>query len=120
MFAYLTGNGDAHAKNFSVLQDSQGEWRPAPAYDLATSQPYGGTTMALFIGGRTSGDVSGRQFVTLGAQLGLPERASRRVIAELVERSPAWRDRLDELPFGLDKVHTLRRVVAYRARQLGQ
>jgi hypothetical protein len=30
-FAYLTGNGDAHAKNFSVLQGLDGEWRIAPA-----------------------------------------------------------------------------------------
>ena len=31
-FAYLSGNGDAHAKNFSILEN--GEWRVAPAYDL--------------------------------------------------------------------------------------
>ncbi|MGH8960008.1 MAG: type II toxin-antitoxin system HipA family toxin [Jatrophihabitantaceae bacterium] len=57
-FAYLTGNGDAHAKNFSVLQSLDGEWRVSPAYDLPSSQPYGDTTMALSIGGR-SGASSG-------------------------------------------------------------
>jgi serine/threonine-protein kinase HipA len=33
-FAYLTGNGDAHAKNFSVLQGLDGEWRVSPVYDV--------------------------------------------------------------------------------------
>lgn len=28
VFAYLTGNGDAHAKNVSVLQQPSGEWAP--------------------------------------------------------------------------------------------
>lgn len=56
VFAYLSGNGDAHAKNFSVLQDEAGEWRPSPAYDVPSSQPYGDTTMALPIGGRSWGD----------------------------------------------------------------
>jgi serine/threonine-protein kinase HipA len=29
-FAYLTGNGDAHAKNFSVLRSADDEWRVSP------------------------------------------------------------------------------------------
>ena len=32
-FAYLTGNGDAHAKNFSILRVGD-EWRASPAYDV--------------------------------------------------------------------------------------
>lgn len=120
VFAYLTGNGDAHAKNFSVLQGVDGEWRPAPAYDLPSSQPYGDTTMALSIGGRTSGDFSGQAFIALGDRLGLPERASRRVIVDVVARSAGWLDLLDELPFGPDKKRKLRRVATYRAHRLGQ
>ena len=42
----LSANGDAHAKNFSVLQQPDGEWRVAPAYDVPTSQPYGDSTLA--------------------------------------------------------------------------
>ena len=34
LFAWLTGNGNLHAKNISVLQQPSGEWRLAPAYDL--------------------------------------------------------------------------------------
>src|SRR5205823_4030239 len=52
-FAYLTANGDAHAKNFSVLQRLDGEWRVSPAYDLPSTQPYGDHTMALPLEGKT-------------------------------------------------------------------
>lgn len=38
-FAYLTCNGDAHAKNFSVLR-RKGEWRPTPMYDVPNSYVY--------------------------------------------------------------------------------
>lgn len=31
VYAILSGHGDAHAKNFSVLQQPDGEWRVSPA-----------------------------------------------------------------------------------------
>jgi serine/threonine-protein kinase HipA len=117
-FAYVTGNGDAHAKNFSVLQTGDGEWRPAPAYDLPSSQPYGDSTMALSIGGRSSADFGADNFVVLGQGLGVPERATRRVLAEIVDRSRLWVDTLDQLPFDSGRTRELRRVVDHRLRRL--
>ena len=46
LFAYVTGNGDAHAKNFSVMRDLSGRWQPAPAYDLPSTVPYGDHRLA--------------------------------------------------------------------------
>ncbi|EPC04167.1 hypothetical protein L861_02320 [Litchfieldella anticariensis FP35 = DSM 16096] len=34
IFNVLVGNSDGHAKNVSLLQDEQGRWQVAPAYDL--------------------------------------------------------------------------------------
>lgn len=34
IFNLLSGNSDGHAKNISLLQDTQGRWQVAPAYDL--------------------------------------------------------------------------------------
>lgn len=34
LFNFLFSNGDAHLKNFSVLETSRGDFRLAPAYDL--------------------------------------------------------------------------------------
>jgi serine/threonine-protein kinase HipA len=118
LFAYVTGNGDAHAKNFSVVQTSDGEWRVAPAYDLPTSQPYGDTTLALSIGGRSSGDFSGEEFMTLGARLGLPAQAVRRLIDRTRQRSSAWIASLDELPFDSGQTRKLKRVAMHRLDRL--
>ncbi len=117
-FAYLTGNGDAHAKNFSVLQQRDGEWRVSPSYDVPSSQPYGDTTMAMSINGRAGGDFSASDFVSLGAHLDVPERAVSQVLRDLTDRVDAWQDGLDELPFDRGQIAKLRRVIGYRRRRL--
>jgi serine/threonine-protein kinase HipA len=38
MFNYLFSNGDAHFKNFSLLETAQGDYRLSPAYDLLNSR----------------------------------------------------------------------------------
>jgi serine/threonine-protein kinase HipA len=117
VFAYLTGNGDAHAKNFSVLQQSTGEWVPTPGYDVPSTQPYGDSTLALSVNGRTS-DPANKDFLALGATLGLPERASRRVLAQQVERVEGWLPLLDDLPFDVGVRRKLARVVLHRRERL--
>ncbi len=118
-FAYLTGNGDAHAKNFSVLQATDGEWHASPAYDLPTSHPYGDTTMALSVAGKTREDIGRTEFVSLGATVGLRERAVARLLDDLLARMPLWFDRLGELPFDGQRIHNLRRATRYRRDRLG-
>ncbi|MFF0718872.1 type II toxin-antitoxin system HipA family toxin [Micromonospora sp. NPDC003816] len=117
-FAYLTGNGDAHAKNFSVLQGPDGEWRISPAYDLPSSYLYGDKTMALSIGGRSGGDFRAADFVGLGKTLGVPERAVRRVLTGITERADAWLDELLSLPFDEGRLTKLGRVIRFRRGQL--
>lgn len=38
IFNYLFSNGDAHFKNFSLLETSFGDYRLSPAYDLVNSR----------------------------------------------------------------------------------
>ena len=38
VFNYLFSNGDAHFKNFSVIETSMGDYRLSPAYDLLNSR----------------------------------------------------------------------------------
>lgn len=56
-FAWLTGNGDLHAKNVSVVASPDGEWRISPAYDLPSTVPYGAYTTALRLQGPGPGAV---------------------------------------------------------------
>lgn len=114
VFAYVTGNGDAHAKNFSILQDVHGRWGPAPAYDLPTSQPYGDNTLALSVGGKRDGNITGRRYVELGTGLGLNEASARRTVDRVAAAVETWLPDLDELPFDEGRLTKLRRVIARR------
>lgn len=118
VFAYVTGNGDAHAKNFSILQDEHGRWGPSPAYDLPSSQPYGDHTLALSVAGKRDGNIPGKRFVELGKGLGLPERASRRVVTTIADEVDRWLPGLDVLPYDVGKVKDLRRVIKHRQEML--
>jgi serine/threonine-protein kinase HipA len=84
-FAWLTGNGDVHAKNVSVIGEG-GEWRVAPAYDVPSTVVYGDVSMALPIGGRKRG-LSRKRLLGFAASIRLPERAAVRIIDELLTRT---------------------------------
>ncbi len=116
-FAYLTCNGDAHGKNFSILRAGH-EWKVAPAYDLPTSHPYGDTTTALTLAGKNREDIGRADFVELGQACGVPEKATARVLDKLLKAAPEWMGRLEDLPFDAQKRNKLRRACAYRAQRL--
>ena len=116
-FAILTGNGDAHAKNFSILAQPDGEWRVSPAYDVPSSQPYGDLTLAMPVNARRT-DVSAKDLLALAASLGLPEVAAKRVLQSATERVEAWLPLLAELPYDQGKTAKLVRVVKQRRARL--
>ncbi|MDP9883440.1 serine/threonine-protein kinase HipA [Sinomonas atrocyanea] len=81
-FAWLTGNGDLHAKNVSVVRGLAvpGEWAVAPVYDIPSTVPYGDKSLALPLGGKRTG-ISRRHFLAWAHELGLPARAAEGVLA---------------------------------------
>lgn len=117
-FAWLTGNGDVHAKNVAILATPQGEWRVAPAFDLPSTVPYGDTSFALSIQGRTRG-LSWKHLLAFGAEIGLPERAAIRVLDELIDRLSGLDERLREgaIPFGQKTIAHLIAELRFRRRQ---
>ena len=50
VFNLLTHNRDDHAKNFSFLMDSNGNWKLSPAYDLTFSYGPGGEHSTTYLG----------------------------------------------------------------------
>src|SRR4029453_6680382 len=86
-FAWLTGNGDLHAKNVSMIQSPStrtgqglqgqggGEFTVAPVYDIPSTVVYGDKTLALPLGGKKTG-ISRKHFLGWAAKLGLTERAA--------------------------------------------
>ena len=119
-FAYLTCNGDAHAKNFSILRAPAGdEWRVSPAYDLPSSYPYGDHTMALRLNGKSREDIGRADFLALAEAVSLRPRPVERALDGLCESSERWLPELGRLPFDRGVVHKLRRAIEYRRRRLG-
>lgn len=118
VFAYLSGNGDLHAKNLAILQDVRGEWRVTPAYDLPSSAVYGDRTMALPIGGRIRQQLSWAMLSSLGQSIGIPQRLAADVIREQNSAARTWSQDLDQLPFDATRIRNLRRLVAARIRHI--
>jgi serine/threonine-protein kinase HipA len=118
-FAYLTCNGDAHAKNFSVRRDS-GEWMPTPMYDVPTSYAYGDHTMALTLHGKAREDIGREDFVAVGEVVGVRPQAVERALDQLCEGVGLWIDDLAGLPFDPGLLRKLRRAIEYRRERLGR
>lgn len=116
-FAYLTGNGDAHAKNFSILRVGD-EWRASPAYDVPSSYPYRDRTMAMSLAAKRDQSIGRADFAALGSAAGIRTQAITVMLDELVNRSDVWISRLGELPFDGRRIHDLGRAIQYRRGRL--
>lgn len=84
-FGWLTGNGDIHAKNLSILATGEGEWRASPAYDLPSTVPYDDRSAALSMAGRRRG-IARRHLLEFAAAIGLRQRAATVVLDGLLDR----------------------------------
>ncbi|OMC53186.1 protein kinase [Mycobacterium sp. IS-836] len=99
LFSWLIGNGDLHGKNLSIYCPG-GFWRPTPAYDLLTTQPYSGwrDPMALPLYGRAN-RLNRNHFIEAASRLGLRKRAPANMIDDLVDAATRWPDRCSEIGF---------------------
>ena len=111
VFAWLTGNGDLHAKNVSVLGRPQGGWAVAPIYDIPSTLVYGDDTMALTVNGRVKG-LRARHWREFAAAIGLPQRAA--AAANAVALAAASAINLEELPFTGSPLNGTMRELRFR------
>jgi serine/threonine-protein kinase HipA len=118
-FAWLTGNGDVHAKNISVLTDEHDERRVAPAYDLPSTVLYKDRSLALPIGGRIKG-FSRQLLLGFASSAGLPEKAASRVLDETLAATATVIDDLANgvLPFDQQTLKGAVSELRFRRRQL--
>lgn len=118
-YAWLTGNGDVHAKNLAVLATPDGEWRVSPAYDLPSTVPYADRSLALPIGGKTRG-ISRRRLLEFAAVVGLPARAAAEALDDLLDRLSGLEEELHDgaLPFTDNVTIDLIKELRYRRRQV--
>ncbi|MBX9457986.1 MAG: HipA domain-containing protein [Rhizobium sp.] len=87
--AALTGNGDMHLKNWSLIYRGDGS-RPslAPVYDVLSTVPYlPADAMALSLGGeRSFGALSAQRWKAFANRARLPEPAVLKAVVETVAR----------------------------------
>ena len=88
MFNYLFSNGDAHYKNFSLLETSFGDYRLSPAYDLLNSRIHiEDNDFALDDGllprNLTKGEIR-QQFAILSAQAGISEKMFNSIMMQML------------------------------------
>ncbi len=117
-FAYLIADGDLHGKNISLLTcDSL--TRLSPAYDVLSTLPYGDDRQALEVEGRDQ-DLARAHFLALGERHGLRPAAIERVLDRLLERLPRHLPRLAEIGLPERQSRRLQRTIEERLRHLGR
>jgi serine/threonine-protein kinase HipA len=91
VFNYLFSNGDAHLKNFSIIETPQGDFKLSPAYDLLNSRIHiddkdFALEEGLIPAKMGQGNVA-KQFRLLAVHAGIPEKLTNAMMALMVSRT---------------------------------
>ncbi|WP_255767956.1 type II toxin-antitoxin system HipA family toxin [Pseudarthrobacter sulfonivorans] len=114
VFAWLTGNGDLHAKNASILEGQRG-WVIAPIYDVPCTLLYGDDSMALTVAGRAK-NLKAKHWQEFAANIGLPQRAA--TAANRIALTAAAAIDLEALPFTGSPLNGALRELRFRRGEL--
>lgn len=97
LFNYITLNDDAHLKNFSLIDQGNGDYRLSPAYDLINTSLHlhkpqiFALEKGLFKEGMKMTDthtVDRSDFEEFGRRIGLPDKTVKREIDTFAKESP--------------------------------
>jgi serine/threonine-protein kinase HipA len=96
----LVGNGDAHAKNYSLVHERSGALHLAPVYDVMCTLAYGDDRMAMTVDGVHRTDrVTKKRLIAEGSSWGLPPTRCREIVDDVVDRAlDAIEAAQDEVP----------------------
>jgi serine/threonine-protein kinase HipA len=99
VFNYLFSNGDAHLKNFALLESQEGDYLLSPAYDIINTRLHVDDSNFALSGGLLptenrsdlydrTGNPDYQDFVTFGKQIGIPESRIEKLLLPFCERNP--------------------------------
>ena len=84
----LIGNGDAHAKNFSLLHHASGALTLAPQYDLLCTLLYGDDRLAMYIDDvHRTNRITTQRIVNEAARWGLSKERAASIVNELLGKA---------------------------------
>jgi len=91
VFNYLFSNGDAHLKNFSIIETPQGDFKLSPAYDLLNSRIHiDDKDFALdegLIPARMGQGNVAKQFRFLAEHAGIPEKQTNAIMTLMASKT---------------------------------
>lgn len=98
-FNFLFSNGDAHLKNFSLLESTRGDYLLSPAYDLVNTQLHVDDTDFALAKGlfaddfkseqyKKNGHPSKNDFIEFGKRIGVTESRVEKLISPFLEKQP--------------------------------
>lgn len=88
-FNTLVGNGDAHAKNFSLLHERSGVLHLTPLYDAMCTLIYDDDQLAMYVDDvRWTNRVTAQRLVNEGASWGLPRQRCEEIVTDILDRAP--------------------------------
>ncbi|MBA2562014.1 MAG: HipA domain-containing protein [Chitinophagaceae bacterium] len=99
VFNFLFSNGDAHLKNFALIEDPHGDYIFSPAYDLINSRIHVDDSDFAFDKGLFTDDFKSENFkksnhpckedfIELGKRIGLKENRTEKLIQPFLEKQP--------------------------------
>ena len=92
LFCFLTGNADMHLKNFSLIENANGEYELSPAYDLLNTAiviPEDKEESALTINGKKS-QLSLNDFNVLASAFKINEKSLQAIYNRFKSALPIW------------------------------
>jgi len=99
IYNYLIANGDAHLKNFSLIETTQGDHILSPAYDLICTRLHIDDNHLALHDGLYDGDYdeqtyydvgmyTGTSFLVFAQKAEIPERVARLIIDQILKKVP--------------------------------
>ena len=106
VFNYLVANGDAHLKNFSVMESAQGDYVLSPAYDLLCTALHLNDSDICMHGGLFEGDYkepayqqtglyTRESFISFALKMDIPLKLAELILNEMTGKQAAVSDMLD-------------------------
>lgn len=86
----MLGNGDAHAKNLSLLHHPSGALSLSPLYDLMCTRHYGDDRLAMYVDSVQRSDrVSAERIVNETIRWGVSSNRANEIVGELLDGASA-------------------------------
>jgi len=131
VFNYLIANGDAHLKNFALMETADGDVILSPAYDLlCTALHLNDSHLALHYGlydgdsdEKTYYDVgmyTGMSFIVFAEKAGISPILARRAVDEAVQKTPNAIELIQRSFLSEEAKGKYIQIIRQRQRMLGQ